>query len=76
MNLTEFIKHFAEQFDDEPLTNFAPETRFRNIEEWDSLHAMMIMAMVNEKYKVKITPEELKNSQTVAEVFEVVKYKV
>jgi len=76
MDLTEFIKHFAEQFDDEPLTNFAPETRFRNIEEWDSLHAMMIMAMVNEKYKVKITPEELKNSQTVAEVFEVVKYKV
>jgi len=76
MDLTEFIKHFAEQFDDEPLTNFAPETRFRDIEEWDSLHAMMIMAMVNEKYKVKITPEELKNSQTVAEVFEVVNAKV
>lgn len=76
MNLTEFIKHFAEQFDDEPLSNFAPETRFRDIEEWDSLHAMMIMAMVNEKYKVKITPEELRNSQTVAEVYEVVKAKV
>jgi len=76
MNLTEFIKHFAEQFDDEPLSNFAPETRFRDIEEWDSLHAMTIMAMVNEKYKVKITPEELRNSQTVAEVYEVVKAKV
>jgi len=76
MNLTEFIKHFAEQFDDEPISNFAPETRFRDIEEWDSLHAMMIMAMVNEKYKVKITPEELRNSQTVAEVYEVVKAKV
>jgi len=24
MNLTEFIKHFAEQFDDEPISNFAP----------------------------------------------------
>ncbi len=76
MDLTEFIKHFAEQFDDEPLSNFAPETRFRDMEEWDSLHAMMIMAMVNEKYKVKITPEELRNSQTVAEVYEVVKAKV
>ena len=76
MNLTEFIKSFAVQFDDEPLANFKPETRFRDIKEWDSLHAMMIMAMVNEKYKVKITPEELRNSQTVAEVYEVVKAKV
>ena len=76
MNLNEFIKHFAEQFEDEPLSSFTPATRFRDIEEWDSLHAMTIMAMVNEHYKVKITPEELRNSQTVAEVFEVVKNKL
>lgn len=76
MNNKEFITNFAELFEDTPLTDFSSETRFRDLEEWDSLHAMEIMAMVNEKYKVRITPDELRNSHTIAEVFEVVKAKM
>jgi acyl carrier protein len=76
MELNDFVKHFAEQFENTAISQFAPETRFRDLEEWDSVHALIIMALVNEKYKVKITPEELKNCQVIAEVFEVVKAKI
>lgn len=76
MDLNLFIKHFSEQFEDEPLESFTLSTRFRDLEGWDSLHALSIMAMVNEIYKVKITPEEIRTSQTLTDIYEIVKAKL
>lgn len=76
MNLNEFLKNFAEQFEETSFSDFNPETRFRDIEEWDSLHALAIMAMSSEKYHVKITPDEIKKSETVADIFEIIKSKL
>lgn len=76
IDLDDFVKNFAEQFEDTPASKFTPETTFRDVDEWDSLHALAIMAMVNLKYKVKISPEELRNSVTVIDVYEVIKPKL
>ncbi len=76
INVNDFIKNFAEQFEDTPASQFKIDTQFRDLDEWDSLHALAIMAMANEKYKVKITPEEIKNSKTLAEIYEVIKSKM
>ena len=37
MIMEEFIKNFAEQFDDTDLAVFTAETKFRDLEEWSSL---------------------------------------
>jgi acyl carrier protein len=76
MDISEFIKYFGEQFEETPLSVIKPATRIRDLEEWDSLHALSIMAMVSLKYKVNITPEELKRSQTISDIFEVVNSKL
>ena len=36
MDLNDFLKNFADQFDDTDPTLIRPETRFRDIDEWSS----------------------------------------
>jgi len=46
MNITEFIQHFAEQFDETDPSVFTPETVFHDLDEYSSLMALSIIAMV------------------------------
>jgi acyl carrier protein len=72
MNINEFVKKFAEQFDNTPESIFKPETRFRDLEEWDSMIALAVMAMTDEQYDVRITPDEMTNSQTIDELYNII----
>jgi acyl carrier protein len=49
------------------------ETKFRDIEEWSSLMALSIIAMVDEKYNVKIKGDDIRNSQTFEDLYNIVK---
>lgn len=72
MNIQEFVVNFANQFDDTELEVFAPETRFRDLEEWSSLTGLAALNMIAKKYEVKITPAELKSVETVEALYNLV----
>lgn len=76
MEMNEFVAHFAEQFEETDASVFAPETKFRELEEWSSLLALSIIAMVNEEYDVIIKGDEMKKANTIAELYEIVKQKL
>lgn len=76
MELNEFVAHFAEQFEETDKSVFAPETKFRELEEWSSLLALSIIAMVNEEYDVVIKGDEMKKANTIVELYEIVKAKL
>ena len=75
MEIQEFIKNFASLFEETPLNEFEEKTRFRDLENWDSMVALSITAMVDEIYKVKISPNEMKQSSTIRDIFDVVNAK-
>ena len=75
MEIEKFVTQFAAQFEDTPAENFKPDTNFRDIEEWDSLIALSIIAMADEEYGVKLTGDDIRNSTTVNDIFEVLKAK-
>lgn len=75
MELNEFVAHFAEQFEDTNKSVFTPETRFRELEEWSSIMALSIIAMVDEEYDVTLKGAEMKAANTIAELFEIVESK-
>ena len=75
MDLNEFVAHFAEQFEDTDASVFTPETKFREIEEWSSLLALSIIAMVDEEYDVALKGNEMKAANTIEELFDIVKAK-
>jgi len=75
MELNEFVAHFAEQFEDTEKSVFTPETKFRELEEWSSIMALSIIAMVDEEYDVTLKGAEMKAANTIAELFEIVNSK-
>ena len=73
MEIKEFISNFAEQFDETEASVFTPETKFHKIEEWSSFLALAIMAMIKSEYDVAITADEMRNANTIQELFDTVK---
>ena len=76
MKIDKFIQNFAEQFDETDADVFTPETAFRKVEEWDSLTALSVIAMVDEAYSIKLTGDDIRKSTTVEDIFNIVKSKM
>lgn len=76
MNINEFIENFAAQFDDTDASDFKPTTEFKNLDEWSSLTALSIIAMVDEEYEVSIKGDDIKNSVTIEDLYNIVKSKI
>ena len=75
MELKEFIENFAEQFDDTDASEIQADTEYRELDEWTSLTALSIIAMVDEEYDVQLKADEMRKTQTIQELFDLVKSK-
>lgn len=72
MDIKEFIQNFADQFDETEFEEFQPETEFRDLDEWSSLNGLAILNMIDKKYGVKVTASEVKCTNTIQELFDLV----
>lgn len=72
MELKEFIAHFAEQFDETDVNEIKAETIFKDLDEWSSLTALCVIAMLDEEYNITIKGDEIRNSNTVEDLFNAV----
>lgn len=71
-----FIKNFAAQFEDTDASAFTRDTKFRELDEWSSLLALSIMAMVDEEYDVSLKADEMRQTNTIQELFDLVSSKL
>jgi len=76
MEIQEFIEKFAEQFDDTEPEVFKPETKFRELDEWSSLVALSIIAMIDVEYDVTLKGSEMRQAETIQELFDIVQSKL
>lgn len=72
MEIKEFIEKFAEQFDETDASVFTPETKFRDLDEWSSLLALSIIAMVDDEYDVTLKGDDIRGSETIEDIFKIV----
>ena len=70
MGIEEFIVNFAEQLDDTEAVALTPQTEFRELDDWSSLAALSVIAMVDEEYGVTIGSETFKNAKTIQDLYE------
>lgn len=75
MNLEDFIKGFANQFDDTDESEITAKTNFHELEEWSSLISMSLIAYVRTEYGKKITGNEIRTCETVEDLFNLVSSK-
>lgn len=76
MEIKEFIQNFAEQFDETDINEFTPETVFHDLEEYSSLVALSIIAMINEEYDVTLKGDDMGAAVTIEDLFNIVKSKM
>lgn len=76
MEINEFIKNFANQFEDTELSEFSAETKFRELDEWESLTALAILNMISKKYGVVLPHKEMREANTIQELFDLVQSKL
>lgn len=69
MNVQEFIEKFAEAIEVEA-TELTAETEFRNLDEWDSVAYISVIAMMDEEYDIQIEMATFKTLKTLGAIAE------
>lgn len=75
MELQDFIQNFADQFDDVNVEELTADTEFKSLDEWTSLAALSIIAMIDDEYEISVNGNDIRNSETIGDLFELVKSK-
>lgn len=76
MEIKDFIEKFAEQFDDTPIEELNPNVKFKELDEWSSLIALSVIAMADEEYNVTLVATDIRGSETIEDLFNVVQSKL
>lgn len=69
MELQGFIDNFASQFDQTDASLFTKDTVFKDLEEWDSLTALSVIAMVDDEYDKMISGAHIRAANTIEDLF-------
>lgn len=72
MDLNDFIKNFADQFDDTDPSEIKANTSFQELGEWSSMVALGVIAFVKTQYGKTVTGKEIRSCKTVEDLFNIV----
>lgn len=75
MEINDFVAHVAEQFEETDADQIVASTKFQELDEYSSLIALCLIAMIDEEYGVTIKGNDLRSATTVEDLFNVVKGK-
>lgn len=72
MELNDFIKSFADQFEDTDPAMITAATAYKDLDEWSSLLAFSVIAMVKVEFGKSLTGAEIRHCTTVEDLFNVI----
>lgn len=72
MKIEEFIQKIEEEFEDLEPGLLTPDTDFRKAMEWNSIFALLMISLIDTEYDITITADELRQSITVNDLFQVI----
>ena len=68
-SLNEFVELFAEQFYETDASEIQASTVFHDLEQYSSLIALSIIAMIDEEFDVTIKGDDMRASVTVEDLY-------
>ena len=75
MDIKEFIENFAGELEETALEDLTPDTEFKSLEEWSSLVALSIIAMIDDNYEKEVTGDDLRSCKTLLDLCNLVESK-
>ena len=76
MDLNEFVRKVEAEIEDLEVGSLTADKDYREIEQWSSMYALILIAMIDTEYDVTLSGEDLKQSKTVRDLYEIVKSKL
>lgn len=67
--MEKFLDSFFDLLEETDRELITPDTKFKDLDEWDSMTALMLIAMFDEHYDKKINGDDIKNSETLSDLF-------
>lgn len=74
MDLSAFIELVKESFD-ELETELKPSTAYKQIDEWTSMQALILIAHLDDNLGIVLDADDLKNTSTIEDLYELVNEK-
>lgn len=72
MNIQELIEKLEEEIEEVEKGTLTPSTNIRNIDWWSSMHALVIIALVDIEYNVQVSGKDLKEIQTIQDLYDLI----
>jgi acyl carrier protein len=76
MELDNFIEKFSELFDDTDVSELSSDTKFHELDEWSSLNALGLIALIDEEYDVELKGDDIRNAETILDLFNIIKSRI
>lgn len=76
MDKKEFIEKFADLFEETDKSEITDDVKFKELDEWSSIMALNVIAMVDEEYDVMLKGDDIRSAQTLNQLFEIVQSKL
>ena len=72
MNIHDLINYIETEFEEIENGTLVPKSSIRDIEGWSSMHALILIALIDNNYDILLTGEELKNALTIQDLYDVI----
>ena len=76
MELNEFIEKFCEELEIENASEINAETEFHMLDEWSSLAALTVIALIDENFDVQLNGNDIRQSETIQDLYDLIKSKL
>jgi acyl carrier protein len=76
VTIDQFIKLVEEEFDDLQPGMMKPESKFKDVMEWNSINALIFVALVKTEFDVDINANDLVKAQTVQDLYNLIKERI
>lgn len=71
MNLEEFVKVVANEFQETPIDEISDQTHFRELPEWSSLVALSVLSAIDDEFDIMLTGGDIRKSTTIEDLYNI-----
>lgn len=72
MKIEDFIARLEEEYEDIVPGTLKPQSVFREVFEWSSINALILIALVKTEYDVVINAEDIATSKTIEDLYKII----
>lgn len=76
MEIQEFITKLEAEIEDLKPGTLKPDTDYRKVAEWSSMHALIVIAFVDANFNVTLTGADLRQAITVQDLYNIIQQKL